>query len=163
MASHPTRRHSAVHSGTNSRISASEPMHAIRMAVCHHPHLTRLWRDPSLYRRNIRRVPPPFSGEEGRCPHTPAQHEIRANLSHPIVDGDGHWLEYAPVFSEKMRKAGGDKGADGFLAALKSTTDALKLQPAERARRGVAQPNFWNRQAENTLDRATAMMPKLLY
>src|ERR1044071_7100525 len=92
---------------------------------------------------------------------SPAQ--IRANLSHPIVDGDGHWLEYAPVFSEKMRKAGGDKGADGFLAALKSTTDALKLKPEERARRGVAQPNFWNRQAENTLDRATAMMPKMLY
>src|SRR4051812_41240135 len=92
---------------------------------------------------------------------SPAQ--IRANLSHPIVDGDGHWLEYAPVFSEKMRKAGGDKGADGFLAALRSTTDALKLKPEERARRGVAQPNFWNRQAENTLDRATAMMPRMLY
>jgi predicted TIM-barrel fold metal-dependent hydrolase len=27
----------------------------------------------------------------------------------------------------------------------------------------VAMPNFWNRQAENTLDRATAMMPKMLY
>src|SRR3954449_10837642 len=92
---------------------------------------------------------------------TPEQ--IRSQLSHPIVDGDGHWLEYAPVFSEKMRKAGGDKGADGFLAALRSTTDALKLTPVERARRGVAQPNFWNRQAENTLDRATAMMPKMLY
>src|SRR6185312_16176857 len=61
------------------------------------------------------------------------------------------------------RKAGGDKAADGFLAALKSTTDALKLMPAQRAERRVAQPNFWNRQAENTLDRATAMMPKLLY
>ena len=55
----------------------------------------------------------------------PAQ--IRSNLSHPIVDGDGHWLECAPVFSEKTRKAAGDKGADGFLAALKSTTDALKM------------------------------------
>jgi len=38
--------------------------------------------------------------------------EIRANLKHPVVDGDGHWLEYAPVFSEKMRKAGGDLAAD---------------------------------------------------
>src|SRR6202795_3808873 len=37
------------------------------------------------------------------------------------------------------------------------------MQPGERANRRVAQPNFWNRQAENTLDRATAMMPKLLY
>src|SRR3954462_10336558 len=89
--------------------------------------------------------------------------QIRSQLSHPIVDGDGHWLEYAPVFSEKMRKAGGDKAADGFLAALRSTTDALKMTLDERRRRGVAQPNFWNRQAENTLDRATAMMPKMLY
>ena len=62
-----------------------------------------------------------------------------------------------------MRKAGGDKAADGFLAALKTTTDALRMMPDERDARRVAQPNFWNRQAENTLDRATAMMPKLLY
>jgi predicted TIM-barrel fold metal-dependent hydrolase len=89
--------------------------------------------------------------------------QVRSQLSHPIVDGDGHWLEYAPVFSEKMRKAGGDKAADGFLAALRSTTDALRMTLDERRRRGVAQPNFWNRQAENTLDRATAMMPKMLY
>ena len=92
---------------------------------------------------------------------TPEQ--IRSQLKHPIVDGDGHWLEYGPVFSEKMRKAGGDKAADGFLAALRSTTDALKMTPEERRRRRVAMPNFWNRQAENTLDRATAMMPKMLY
>jgi predicted TIM-barrel fold metal-dependent hydrolase len=92
---------------------------------------------------------------------SPAQ--VHARLKHPVVDGDGHWLEFAPVFSEKMRKAGGDLAADGFLAALKTTTDALRLTPAERAERRIAQPNFWNRQAENTLDRATAMMPKLLY
>src|SRR3982751_2744505 len=62
-----------------------------------------------------------------------------------------------------MRKAAGDKSAEGFLAALRSTTDALKMAPEERRRRRVAMPNFWNRQAENTLDRATAMMPKMLY
>src|ERR671928_829296 len=89
--------------------------------------------------------------------------QVRSQLKYPVVDGDGHWLEYAPVFSEKMRKAGGDKAADGFLAALRSTTDALKMTVDERRRRGIAQPNFWNRQAENTLDRATAMMPKMLY
>ena len=53
--------------------------------------------------------------------------KIHSRLKHPVVDGDGHWLEFAPVFSEKMRKAGGDKAADGFLTALKSTTDALKM------------------------------------
>ena len=45
---------------------------------------------------------------------TPAQ--IRAGLKHPVIDGDGHWVEYDPVFAEKMRKVGGDKAADGFLA-----------------------------------------------
>src|SRR5215469_14915167 len=88
---------------------------------------------------------------------------VHSKLKHPVVDGDGHWLEFAPVFSEKMRKAGGDKAADGFLKALSSTTDALKMTQEDRDIRRVAQPNFWNRQAENTLDRATAMMPKLLY
>ena len=89
--------------------------------------------------------------------------QVHAKLKHPVVDGDGHWLEFAPVFSEKMRKAGGDKAADGFLKALQSTSDALKMTQDERETRRVAQPNFWNRQAENTLDRATAMMPRMLY
>ena len=89
--------------------------------------------------------------------------KIHSRLKHPVVDGDGHWLEYVPVFSEKMRKAVGDKAADGFLAAMKTTTDALQMTQAARNERRVALPNFWNRQAENTLDRATAMMPKMLY
>src|SRR2546422_1131588 len=93
--------------------------------------------------------------------HTAA--EIRSRLDHPVVDGDGHWVEFDPVFSERLRKVGGDKAAEGFLAAMKTTTDALSMTVAERKRRRVAQPGFWTRQASNTLDRATAMMPRLLY
>src|SRR3989454_1578390 len=93
--------------------------------------------------------------------HTAA--EIRSRLDHPVIDGDGHWVEFDPVFSERLRKVGGDKAAEGFLAAMKTTTDALSMTVAERRRRRVAQPGFWTRQASNTLDRATAMMPRLLY
>jgi predicted TIM-barrel fold metal-dependent hydrolase len=89
--------------------------------------------------------------------------QVHSRLNHPVVDADGHWLEYVPVFSEKMRKAVGDKAADGFVAAMNTTTEALKMTQAEREKKRVALPNFWNRQAENTLDRATAMMPKMLY
>src|SRR2546422_5057856 len=92
---------------------------------------------------------------------TPAQ--IRSHLNHPVIDGDGHWVEFDPVFSDRMRKVGGDKAADGFNAAMKTTRDALSMSVAERRRRRIAQPGFWSRQAENTLDRATAMMPRLLY
>jgi predicted TIM-barrel fold metal-dependent hydrolase len=92
---------------------------------------------------------------------SPAQ--IRASLDHPVIDGDGHWVEFDPVFAERMRKVGGDLAAEGFLAAMKTTRDALGMSVDERRRRRIAQPAFWSRQAENTLDRATAMLPKLLY
>src|SRR6184192_1518945 len=93
----------------------------------------------------------------------PAPAQIRSRLDHPVIDGDGHWVEFDPVFSERMRKVGGDLAAEGFLAALKTTQDALSMSLTERRRRRVAQPGFWTRQAGNTLDRATAMMPRLLY
>src|SRR6202163_854743 len=62
-----------------------------------------------------------------------------------------------------MRKVGGDKAADGSLAAMAVTRDSLLLSVEERRRRRMAMPGFWTRQTGNTYDRATAMMPKLLY
>jgi predicted TIM-barrel fold metal-dependent hydrolase len=93
----------------------------------------------------------------------PSPEQIRKSIDHPVIDGDGHWVEFDPVFAERMRKVGGDKAADGFLAAMKTTRDALGMSVEERRRRRIAQPAFWSRQASNTLDRATAMMPRLLY
>ncbi len=89
--------------------------------------------------------------------------QVRSRIDHPIVDGDGHWVEYDPVFSDKMRKVGGDLAADGFLKAMGTTREALTMTPAERRNKRIGQSAFWSRQAENTLDRATAMMPRLLY
>jgi predicted TIM-barrel fold metal-dependent hydrolase len=97
----------------------------------------------------------------GHAHHSPA--EIRAKLKHPIIDGDGHWVEYDPVFAEQMRKVGGDRAADGFLKTMAVTREALLLSVEERRRRRVAMPGFWTRQTANTYDRATAMMPHLLY
>jgi len=89
--------------------------------------------------------------------------EIRAGLKHPVIDADGHWLEYIPVFAERMRKAVGDKAADGFLVSQRRIPDALRLSIAERKQRGIAMEGYWVRQSTNTRDRATAMMPRMLY
>jgi len=89
--------------------------------------------------------------------------QIHAKLSHPVIDGDGHWIEYTPVFAEKMRKVVGDKGADGFLAAQRFIPDTLRMTVAERKERGVGMQGYWGRQSTNTRDRATAMMPRMLY
>jgi len=89
--------------------------------------------------------------------------QIRKNLSHPVIDGDGHWIEYTPVFAEKMRKVVGDKGADGFIASQRRIPDSLSLTIAQRKERGGAMEGYWGRQTTNTRDRATAMMPRMLY
>ena len=92
---------------------------------------------------------------------TPEQ--IHAKLSHPVIDGDGHWIEYTPVFAEKMRKVVGDKGADGFITAQRFIPDTLRQTIAERKERGIGMQGYWGRQSTNTRDRATAMMPRMLY
>ena len=40
---------------------------------------------------------------------------------------------------------------------------ALRMTPAERRRENIAQEAFWGAPTKNTKDRATAMMPRLLY
>src|SRR5579859_5593152 len=89
--------------------------------------------------------------------------EIRKNLKHPVIDGDGHWVEYTPVFAEKIRKVTGDLGANGFLQSQRRIPDSLSMTPEQRAEKGVAMEGQWGRQAVNTRDRATAMMPRMLY
>src|ERR1700680_122939 len=89
--------------------------------------------------------------------------KVRSKLTHPVIDGDGHWIEYTPVFAEKMRKVVGDKGADGFLAQQRFIPDTLRLSIEERKQRGVGMQGYWGRQSTNTRDRATAMMPRMLY
>src|SRR3954468_20990032 len=95
-------------------------------------------------------------------PHRSAA-DIRASLKHPLIDADGHWIEYNPVFAERMRKVAGDKAADGFLATQRRIPETLNLSIAERKQRGIAMEGYWSRQSTNTRDRATAMMPRMLY
>ena len=60
--------------------------------------------------------------------HSPE--EIRKSFTHPVVDGDGHWVEYAPVFAEQIRKVTGDLGANGFLQSQRRGPDALGMTPS---------------------------------
>ena len=62
-----------------------------------------------------------------------------------------------------MRKVAGDKAADGFLDRPSGAYPRTRVSTAERKRRGVAMEGYWTRQSTNTRDRATAMMPRLLY
>jgi predicted TIM-barrel fold metal-dependent hydrolase len=88
---------------------------------------------------------------------------LRARLSHPIIDADGHWLEYGPVMREEFRRIGGEAAVEALALASARVPNALKMSVAERARRRVGMEAFWSSPSENVLDRATAMLPRLMY
>jgi predicted TIM-barrel fold metal-dependent hydrolase len=94
--------------------------------------------------------------------HTEAR-KLRARLSHPIIDADGHWIEYGPVMKEEFRRIGGAAAAEAFEVASQRVPGALRMSLAERRRRRVGQEAFWSSPSENVLDRATAMLPRLMY
>src|SRR5216110_2830154 len=89
--------------------------------------------------------------------------KLRSRLSHPVVDADGHWLEYLPVMREQFRKIAGEAAVEGLALASSRIPNALKLSLAERRRKRVGMEGFWSSPSENVLDRATAMFPRLFY
>jgi len=94
--------------------------------------------------------------------HTEAR-KLRSRLSHPIIDADGHWLEYAPIMREEFRRIGGDAAVEAYDIASQRVPNSLKLSLPERRRRRVGQEAFWGSPCANVLDRATAMLPRLMY
>jgi len=87
---------------------------------------------------------------------------IRERLGHPIVDADGHWLEFGPAMRERLRRVGGALAVQGFDAAHERAAVWRRSSLEERVRRRMPQEAFWNFTSDTT-DRATAMMPRLLY
>ena len=86
---------------------------------------------------------------------------VRARLDHPVIDGDGHWLEPVPIFLDYLKQVGGPSVVERFV---KNAKDAgwYDMTPAERLDKRLRRPTWWGEPA-NTLDRATAMIPRLLY
>src|SRR5438876_650029 len=88
---------------------------------------------------------------------------LRSRLNHPIIDADGPWLEYSPVMREEFRRIGGEAAAEALAIASERVPSSLKMSLAERTRRRVGQEAFWGSPCANVLDRATAMLPRLMY
>ncbi|MGH7332620.1 MAG: amidohydrolase family protein, partial [Candidatus Rokuibacteriota bacterium] len=86
---------------------------------------------------------------------------VRARLDHPVIDGDGHWLEPIPIFLDYLRDVAGQSVVDRFVKKASDTT-WYDLPPDERMRRRIHRPTWWGEPA-STLDRATAMVPRLFY
>lgn len=95
--------------------------------------------------------------------HASKAASIRARLNHPVIDADGHWVEFSPVVSEALRRIGGDKAAQGFKAVEGLINRILSFSDDERRVRRSAQQAWWSFPTANTIDGATALFPRLLY
>ena len=89
---------------------------------------------------------------------------VRQNLGYPVVDIDGHLVEHmpevAPFVREYLPRPLFDRWIGGEFAHLFTV---MGTNNAERSRTRVPQAGWWGAPTANTLDRATAMLPGLLY
>ncbi|HEY2303735.1 MAG TPA: amidohydrolase family protein [Acidimicrobiales bacterium] len=83
--------------------------------------------------------------------------DIRSQLGHPVIDGDGHVIEVTPVLLEYLDDVGGPGVVDRYLQA-----------PIKRQFAVDANTPYWTKDSgawvwptRNTLDRATASLPRL--
>ena len=93
---------------------------------------------------------------------TPA--EIRARFDHPVIDADGHLIEYAPVFDRYLKEAGIEGGfaAFGQTANFDGSRLWQNLTPAERLDQRAYRSPWWGF-PNDARDLATATAPRLLY
>jgi predicted TIM-barrel fold metal-dependent hydrolase len=88
--------------------------------------------------------------------------EIHKQLDHPVVDGDAHWLESVPVLHEYVKATGGQSMLDEYIKTQAGADRWFQTPPDERVRQRMGRPNYWFGPG-NTLDRATSMIPRLMY
>jgi predicted TIM-barrel fold metal-dependent hydrolase len=89
----------------------------------------------------------------------------RRQFDHPVIDSDGHFVEFFPAFVDYFRAEAGPESSDRFEAEWnrsRQSTAWYEELPEERRRQRLTRPGFWNIPTRNTLDLATAMLPELL-
>jgi predicted TIM-barrel fold metal-dependent hydrolase len=89
--------------------------------------------------------------------------EIRSRIDHPIIDGDGHIIEYLPLVRDILVEIGSPSLAEGFDLLVNAGRLTQMLSAARRREMALMRIPWWGIPTRNTLDRATAMLPGLLY
>jgi predicted TIM-barrel fold metal-dependent hydrolase len=88
---------------------------------------------------------------------------IHDRLSQPVIDSDGHWIEYEPAVMEYIRGVVGPQSAGRYERITRVRLGANNTTLEQRQAAKLPQPAWWPFPTKNTFDRATAMLPKLLY
>lgn len=88
---------------------------------------------------------------------------IKDQLTHPVIDGDGHHIEYIPYVRDLIQQDSGSQLAERFSQVAHGASLLRQVPQSVRRAAGVTRTAWWGLPTRNTLDRATAMLPGLLY
>jgi predicted TIM-barrel fold metal-dependent hydrolase len=97
-----------------------------------------------------------------RRPPTAVTARIRATVDHPIIDADGHAIEYLPYIYDLVRDLGGAKAVDGFRVLVDGLAMIRSLSVEDALRFGAFRMGWWGLAVDAT-DRASVMLPKLFH
>ena len=91
--------------------------------------------------------------------------EIRSQLDHPVIDTDGHMVEVFSVMFDYLKQVGGPDMTEQAWASFRRQNNIgwYEMSAEQRRYHNQLRPAFWAAPAHNTLDRATAMLPKLMH
>src|SRR4029453_1634953 len=92
-----------------------------------------------------------------------AVERIRARLDHPVIDSDGHLIEFLPAGRARLRELAGERAVQGLDTILGAARLVRQLDAVQQRTLGAIRVPWWGLPARNTLDRATAMLPRVLY
>ena len=93
----------------------------------------------------------------------PSANPTRSRLDHPVIDADGHLIEFMPAVRDHMLDVGGRKLVEEFDASMAGAEQARELSDDAKRALGMWKMTWWAFPTRNSLDRATGMLPKLFY
>jgi hypothetical protein len=86
-----------------------------------------------------------------------AQNSVREQLTHPVIDSDGHMIESMPTFFGALDEVGGPRAVDKFREMMRSHP----VGSFGDKEKGEARGGFWGFPSD-ARDVATAMVPSIL-
>jgi predicted TIM-barrel fold metal-dependent hydrolase len=90
--------------------------------------------------------------------------KVRSRIDHPVIDSDGHLIEYIPLVRDFIVEDAGEDVAQAFDRITRSAAFRSAVpDPKQRRELGIHSSAVWGLPTANTLDRATAMLPELMY
>jgi predicted TIM-barrel fold metal-dependent hydrolase len=93
----------------------------------------------------------------------PSAAEIRARLPHPVIDSDGHVLEFIPAVRDEIESLAGRELAAAWDEVLAIWKRARGFTAAQKRAQGLFRMTWWGFPARSTDDRAMAILPELLH